>query len=78
MGAHGMEPVYVEIQRLGFGRWKWTGWDDGVIGVATGMRLTEAGAESAARNWVRSRYEGRLAREQGAHPPTSAKSADGR
>lgn len=78
MGAQGMEPFYVEIQCLGFGRWKWTGWDDGVISVATGVHLTEARAEAAARNWVRARYEARSVCEQNTHPFPSVKRADRR
>lgn len=60
MVGPGMESFYVEVTRVGWARWKWTGWDDGGPAVASGDALTEARAEAAARAWVRDRYQERV------------------
>lgn len=70
-----MEPFYVEVSRVGWARWKWTGWDDGGIAVASGEALTEARADAAARAWVRDRYRERVRPETTNSPSTTSEEA---
>lgn len=66
-----MEPFHIEVERLGWARWQWTGWDDGDVAIGRGVARTEAGAERAAHVWMRGRFESRVHRRSDVEPSSA-------